>query len=162
MVRHEPTRRLFGWLSYTLLRSERRDAPDEAWYLFSLDQTHILSVVAGVTLPRGWEIGLRFQLTSGRPYTPFVDAIYQADCDSYQPVPGELNTSRAPLFHQLDLRVDKTWVIRRVVRIALYLDIQNVYYQKNSEGFFYNFDYTKQYPIPGLPIIPSLGLKVEF
>lgn len=162
MLRAEPTRWFFGWLSYTLMRSERRDDRNADWYLSSWDQTHILTLVAGVSLPRGWEIGLRFQLTSGRPYTPIAGAIYQAECDSYSPVGGEPRSERMPLFHQLDLRIDKTWTVRRLVRFNLYLDVMNIYYAKNAEFYFYSFDYSRRYPINGLPIIPNIGLDIEF
>ena len=113
-------------------------------------------------MPRGWEIGVRFQLSSGRPTTPFVGAVYQAECDSYEGIPGEARSERMPLFHQLDLRVDKTWSIRNLVRISLYLDLQNVYFHKNVEAYFYSFDFSERYAVTGLPVIPNLGLSVEF
>jgi hypothetical protein len=144
------------------MRSERLDDEEEGWHLSTWDQTHILTLVAGVQLPRGWEIGLRFQLTSGRPYTPFVGGIYEARCDSYTGIAGERGSERYPLFHQLDLRIDKTWTIRNAVRIWLYLDIMNIYYSKNVEFYFYSFDFTRRYPVTGLPIIPNLGLGIEF
>lgn len=162
LLRAEPTERFFGWLSYTLMRSERRDGGEDPWTLFAFDQTHILTLVAGVTLPRGWEIGLRFQLTSGRPNTPVVGGIYQAESDSYQRVNGEPLSERMPFFHQLDLRIDKTWTIRRLLRVSLYLDVQNVYFNRNVEGYFYSFDFTQRYQVTGLPILPSLGISAEF
>ena len=57
MLRHRPSPRpLYGWLAYTLSRSERFDRgdPDEGWTLFALDQTHILSSVLGYKWGRGW------------------------------------------------------------------------------------------------------------
>ena len=45
--------------------------------------------------------------------------------------------------------------------LALYLDVQNTYNATNPEGSFYNYDFTERYQIPGLPIIPSLGLRGE-
>jgi hypothetical protein len=52
IVRQELTRRLFGWVSYTLLRSERRDHPGDPWRPFAFDQTHILTVLASYKPPR--------------------------------------------------------------------------------------------------------------
>jgi hypothetical protein len=162
LVRVEPTERVFGWVSYTLMRSERRDDDGSPWTLFAFDQTHLLTVVAGLRLPRDWEIGLRFQLATGRPATPVEGGVYQADIDDYTPVQGAAQSQRLPTFHQLDLRVDKTWVVRRSVRVSLYLDIQNIYYNSNVEFFRYAFDYSRRYPVAGLPILPNLGLSVEF
>ena len=39
--------------------------------------------------------------------------------------------------------------------------MQNVYNHQSDEGRTYNFDYSKSGVIPGLPIIPSLGLRGE-
>src|SRR5260221_7476839 len=38
--------RFFGWLAYTLSRSERKDDPSPDWHVFQFDQTHILTVLA--------------------------------------------------------------------------------------------------------------------
>ena len=65
------------------------------------------------------------------------------------------------MFHQLDLRVDKTWV-RRLMAVSLYLDIQNVYNRQNQEFATQSFNFQQTTYVGGLPIIPSLGLKVEF
>jgi hypothetical protein len=65
------------------------------------------------------------------------------------------------VFHQLDLRVDKKFVWPRVMLTA-YLDIQNVYNHQNAEFIDNSFDYRERAPISSLPIIPSIGLKLEF
>src|SRR3954466_8528349 len=43
----------FGWISYTLARTERLFG--EVWKPYDFDRTHILQVVGGVQLPRNWE-----------------------------------------------------------------------------------------------------------
>lgn len=45
---------------------------------------------------------------------------------SYSPIYGEIGSSYGPLFHQLDVRVDKTWFLRGGAIVG-YLDVQNVY-----------------------------------
>jgi hypothetical protein len=66
-----------------------------------------------------------------------------------------------PLFHQLDIRVDKRFVFKRGM-LALYLDIQNVYSYQASEFVQYNYNFTKNGMLTGLPIVPSLGIRGEF
>jgi hypothetical protein len=66
------------------------------------------------------------------------------------------------MFHQLDVRVDKTWRYQHGVKMSAYLDVQNVYNQGNVEGPSYNYNYTLRTYATGLPLIPSLGLRVEF
>lgn len=160
-IRKALTRRLFGWVSYTLSRSERRLRPDEDFRLFDLDQTHILTLIGVIRLPRGWQVGGRFRLVSGNPYTPVVGTAYDASSGGYVPIAGAPNSERVPVFHQLDLRVDKRFVWKRV-SLTTYVDVQNVYNRQNAEFINYAYDYSTFANIPSLPIIPSLGLRLEF
>ncbi|MDD5307129.1 MAG: TonB family protein [Deltaproteobacteria bacterium] len=161
LVKHKPTDRLFGWISYTLMQSWRVDHPGEKPRLFDNDQTHILTIVASVALGRGWEAGVRFRLVSGNPDTPVQGAAFDADGDQYFPIYGERNTTRLPLFHQLDLRLDKRWDFG-ILKFSVYVDVQNVYNQKNVEGYAYSYDFSaRQYQF-GLPLLPSLGFKLEY
>ena len=75
------TERSFGWLSYTLSRSVRRDAPGAAERLFDFDQTHNLILVASRSFGsrRQWRLGGRFQYTTGKPHTPVTGAVYNSD-----------------------------------------------------------------------------------
>jgi TonB family protein len=151
--------RLRGWLAYTLSRSERQDRADP-WRLFEQDQTHILAATANYRLGRGWEVGGRFRLTSGNPYTPVRAAVYDASVDAYRPVNARPFSARNPTFHQLDLRIEKTWEFIQW-RLACFLDVQNVYNATNNEGFDYSYDYAKRQSIPGLSFLPNLGLRGE-
>jgi len=172
LVRRDLTDNLFGWLAYTMMLSKRRDGPGERWRLFDFDQTHILTLVLGYRLPTGpvkpnhgmrdgWEFGLRFQLVTGNPTTPIVDAVFDADYDTYHRIPGLINTERLPYFHQLDLRIDYTWAWDNWA-LSLYLDVQNVYNHRAVEAIRYNYDYTEQAYLEGLPILPYLGIKGSF
>jgi TonB family protein len=160
-VRKELTRNFFGWLSYTISRSERRPDPASDWQLFGFDQTHIFTLIAVHRLPKNWQIGARFRLVSGNPYTPIVGALYDASSGGYVPVYGEINSARVDTFHQLDLRVDKRFVWKRVM-LTTYLDVQNAYNAQNPEFMQQSYDLRHQQPIPSLPIIPSLGARLEF
>ncbi len=151
----------YGWLSYTLMRSVRTPAPGETQRLFDFDQTHILTLIASYDFKFNWRIGARFRVVSGNPYTPVTSAVFNADSATFLPIQGPPNSARLPTFHQLDLRVDKTWVYRRI-RVTSYLDIQNVYNAQNVEFLNYSYDYRQTRPIDSLPTAPSIGLKLEW
>ena len=159
MLRVKPRGRFFGFVSYTLMRSERRD-PDEAWRLFDRDQTHILGAAGVYRLGRGWEIGATVRYTSGAPYTPVVASTYDATADVYSPRAGQPMSARNPPFSRLDLRIQKTWTFSRW-SLAAYLDVQNVLNAPNREGFAYSYDYRERQGARGLPILPILGLRGE-
>lgn len=160
-LRHKLANNFFGWLTYTISRSERLDDGKTQWHPFDYDQTHILSLLGTYYLPKNWSIGARFRLVSGNLSTPVVGAVYNSDADSYNPVYGELNSERQPFFHQLDLRVDKRWIFH-AWNLNLYLDIQNLYNRQNPEGYIYSYDYSNAQRVSGLPFIPSFGIRGEF
>jgi hypothetical protein len=149
----------FGYLAYTLSRSERRREGGD-WRLFDQDQTHVLTLAASQGLGRGWDVGLRFRLVSGNPTTPITGATYDARTGVYLPNYGATNSQRDSTFHQLDARVEKQWTIGPA-KLAAYLDVQNVYLAQNAEGYRYSFDYSKREAVSGLGLFPNLGLRGE-
>jgi TonB family protein len=161
LLRKNLTKNFYGWLSYTLMRSEVQEAPGEPWILFNFDQTHILTLIASYRLPYNWQVGARFRLVSGNPTTPITDGVFDAATGSEIALPGPVNGARLPPFHQLDFRIDKTWIFR-LIKVTFYLDIQNVYNAENAEFVNYSYDYEQKSVIAGLPTTPSLGTKIEF
>ena len=175
LLKYKPDDRFFGWAAYTLSRSTRTDGPGEEERLVPYDQTHILTVLGNYQLGHGWEFGARFRVISGNLVTPNVCDVNDQTCDpgranglfhapsgAYTPIPfSGPNSERLPLFHQLDLRIDKRWKFK-AWQLSAYLDVQNVYNSQNGEGIQYNFNYTARQYFTGLPILPSLGLRGEF
>ncbi|HTV22108.1 MAG TPA: TonB family protein [Polyangiaceae bacterium] len=160
LLRYKPVDRFFGWVAYTLSRSERRN-PGEDWERFDYDQTHILTALGSYKLGRGWQLGARFRYITGRPYTPYLGGVVDYDAGVYSPLQGsEQNGARLPARHQLDLRVDKEWQFASW-KLGAYLDVQNVYNRENTEDIGYNYDFSENKPVPGLPILPILGIRGE-
>ena len=177
MLRCERGDRFFGWLSYSLSRSERRYArnpdpgtadwsPDD-WLPYEYDQTHHLEAVGSWTLGPRWTLGGRLVFVSGNPFTPnlsFTDGIYEYDADTgeYVPVEGAYLSDRLDPYVRIDTRIERRfggwgadW--------SLYLDIQNANYPiyNSPEGYAYNYDFSKRKTY-GWIILPALGLKVDF
>ena len=161
LLRHALQGRFFGWISYTLMRSERQDAPGEPYRLFDFDQTHILAAVAQYRLPANWEIGARWRYVTGNPVTLFSRGPYDVNADVFVGKPGEINATRLPAFHQLDLRVDRKW-IWDLWYLTAYFEIQNVYNRQNPETYTYRYDFSDREIVSGLPILPSFGLRGSF
>jgi len=162
LLRWKPDGRFFGWLAYTLSRSERQLPPNYITTLSQYDQTHILTVLGSYKLGFGWEFGARFRLVSGNPLTPSTYGFYDENAGSQLSLPSYPQyTQRLPLFTQLDLRVDKTWQFK-AWKLGIYLDVQNVYNRSNPEAINYNYNYTQQAYTSGLPILPSLGIRGDF
>ena len=161
LLRYRSDGPFFGWVAYTLSRSELKGGASESWELFDFDQTHILTALGSVKLGRGWQVGARFRYVSGSPYTPYTGGIADHDAGVYSPLlESPANQSRLSAFHQLDLRVDKTWSFQSW-KLSAYLDVQNVYNRQNSEDITANYDYSESEPLPGLPLLPVLGIRGE-
>jgi hypothetical protein len=160
LIRQELFKGFFGWITYSLSRSERQDHPDRAFRLFDFDQTHVLGVVASYEY-RGWAAGVRFRYTSGMPRTPVIGAFYDGRDDQYQPIFGAQNSTRIPDFVQLDVRLEKTFSFRRL-SLNVFIDVQNITNRANPEELVYNYDFTKKAYITGLPTLAVLGLRLSF
>jgi hypothetical protein len=152
--------KFFGWLSYTLSRSDRVADPSGPRYLFDFDQTHNFIAVGSYTLGK-WQFGGRWQYASGSPTTPVTGSQYISDANVFVPIYGALNSARIEAAHQLDVRIDRTWKFR-TWNLAAYLDVTNVYAHAQVLGYNYNYDYTQRTSTKSLPILPAIGVRGSF
>jgi outer membrane receptor protein involved in Fe transport len=151
----------FGWFGYSYSNSTRTDAPGAMPRLFDYDQPHSLNAALSWKHGRHWTIGGRFQLYSGLPETPVVSAEFDSDRNIHIPISGPINSDRAPLHHELDLRVDYAWKWG-TTQMLMFLDVQNVYLDRSVITEFYGYDYTQKSGFESLPLIPSLGIRAVF
>ncbi len=116
LIRRQSKSGVFGWLSYTLSRSERLRAETQTdgstkmiWRPYDFDRTHLINLVAGMPLRRNWDIGMRWQYQSGAPV----------------PVTSGYNAARKDGYLRLDVRVDKRAIYRKWL-LDFYVDITNI------------------------------------
>ena len=149
----------FTLLSYTLSIAQRTDdprvmpeaLPRHIWRPFELDQRHNLQLAVSKKLTN-WRIGARLQIVSGNPYSP---STYNTATGNIEQDPWAANL---PTYVSLDLRADRRWH-RCWGDINLYFDIQNATNRGNVEGRELDFDIGADADIPGLPIIPFIGVE---
>lgn len=150
----------FGWLAYTVSRSDRVDSPLADRRLFDFDQTHVL-IAVGSYKYGNWTFGGRWTFSTGNPLTPITGAVLQSDANIYLPTLGEINSDRLDPAHQLDVRIDRAWEFDSW-KLSVYLDVTNVYANPRTLGFSYNFDYSEREAIKELPVFPALGVRGSF
>jgi hypothetical protein len=130
MMQQKLSNKIYGILSYTYVRSEFKDSNNK-YVPSSWDNKHIFNIVVGKKLAKNWEVGAKFRLLGGAPYTPYdvelsstkeIWDVSQQGINDW----SRLNTERNPTSHSLDLRVDKKWYFDKWYLNA-YLDIQNAY-----------------------------------
>jgi len=169
LVRQRLDDGVFGWVSYTLMRSEERQekatgiegAEATGWRSTEVDQTHNLSIAVSSQLPWGLELGGAFRYVTGNPATLAQAGVFDADDGRHERVNEPARSSRLPPFVQLDLRVDKRFVFDTWA-LGLYLDLQNATNQQNFELFQYSYDFSTVQGFPGLPILPVFGVDASF
>ena len=155
------TDKLTSWVAATWSRSLRTKRPDQEEVLFENDQPLVVTAIASYELPRRWRLGGRARLTSGIPYTPVVNKVYDLDAREFFPVYGERDSERLPWFWSLDVRVDKEWQFKNW-SFAIYLDLQNATNTRNVEVVGWTYDYGAADPVRSLPILPAFGLRGEW
>lgn len=152
---------LYGWISYTYQRAERRDAPGLSWQPSTWDQPHLLSLILGAALPRGWEVGARLRWALGLPEPVVTGALVDSDHDVALTWVDARRSGRLPDTWSLDLRAAKRfrWGPLRMQFIAEVLNATN---QANAESRLYAWDRRRSAYVTGLPIVPSVGLRAEY
>jgi TonB family protein len=154
------TKRLLALGSVTVSRSVRIDRKGDE-ELFEFDQPVVINALGSYQLPKRWRLGGRVRLSSGNPYTPVVNRIFDQGSGSFLPVYGERDSARLPTFWSIDLRIDKEWVFKRNT-VAFYLDLQNATNNLNVEVMSWTYDYRREDPITSLPILPAFGVRVDW
>ena len=186
LIKRDFSQGKMGWLSYSYLKSERREKGET--FPFLGDQRHSLTLVWSQPLKndwKNWTVGFRLRANSGKPHTPiisrdgrcwdnvqetFVSCPDQANAEDdpdfshWRAETGSRNSKRLPGFFQLDLRIDRekrynTW------KINYYLDILNVLNTENISGYDYgnsfeNIDSPEKQVSLGL--FPSVGIEASF
>lgn len=121
----------WSWsLAYSFVVSQFEDTKGKL-VSSSWDNRHFGTVTVGKTFGKNWQAGLRWSLAGGNPYTPYDQATsgLRSVWDiNHRGIPdySKLNEEKLPVFHQLDLRIDKQFNFKRW-SLALFMDIQNVY-----------------------------------
>ncbi len=122
--------------AYTYVRSEFTD--HEGKYVpSSWDSRHLLTITANKNLGKNWDAGFKWRFVGGLPYTPYnkekSSLVMAWDVQNKQYLDYSMyNTQRLSSFHQLDIRVDKTWYFKKMT-LGFYIDIQNLYNQKAEQ-----------------------------
>jgi TonB family protein len=168
LVRRPLSRRLTGWLSYTLSRSTRdahfitpSGSEATATIVGDYDRTHVLNAAAAYDLGRRWRFGARFVFYTGLPYSTELPP-------SFIPVPP-LNNQRYQPFYRVDVRLEKRWSFKNNRSIAFVAEVLNATLSKEEYGSSCNLTNiggssttTCQKNELGPVTLPSVGVEASF
>jgi hypothetical protein len=146
MFHRDLTRRLGGFLSYTLSRSERYTPYGRIAAAF--DRTHVLNAVLAYDLGQRWRAGGRLVFYTGNPELSFVN------------LPTD---RRLPPFYRLDVRMEKRWPIGDSGAFwALVLEVLNTTLSQEVVARECNPDGSCEDQAIGPVTIPSIAFEGRF
>jgi len=168
-------------LSYTFVISKFTDK-NQKFVPSAWDNRHIINLTVLRSFKRNWDIGAKWRYVGGAPYTP-ADLTLSSIVPAWDvrgreyPDYNQFNALRLKAFHQLDIRVDKTYYFKKW-SLNLYVDIQNVYnFKAENPPNYTNLDASgnKVYQDPPLnqfyelrpigsesgTVLPSIGIIIE-
>ena len=116
--------------SFTLFKSEYRNNKQSEYIASAWDNRYIFNMSGTYNFPHNWSLGMKISCIGGAPYTPYdvekssLVTAWNAQGRPYYDY-TTYNTGRLPTFGQLDVRVDKTFYLKRCM-LGFYIDLQNV------------------------------------
>ncbi len=169
MLRRPLSKRLSGWLSYTLSRATRQahfitstGSTEVATVASEFDRTHVLNAILGYDLGRGWRSGTTLLFYTGTPYSRLDGSLPLRPYNAY----------RNPAFYRVDIRLEKRWRLGRNGSVAFVLEGQNVTLTKEvvsglgmdceSETTAQGGTTRCQPPQTGPITLPSVGVEAFF
>jgi len=178
-----------GWsniVSYTFVISEFQDY-NGGFISSTWDNRHILTISAQKEFKRNWNFGFKWRFAGGLPFTPY-DMEKTANVLAWSTQGrafidySSINSDRLPVFHQLDIRVDKRFYFKNWY-FSVYFDVQNAYNFQSVQPDYVLRVFDEQgspvienpndpieqqrYKLKSLPnssgtVLPTLGIMVKF
>ncbi len=90
-----------------------------------------------------------------------IGAFFAETNDTHQPIFGPQNSQRLPSFWQLDLRLDRKFVVNGRALLLAYLELLNVTNHENAEEYVYSQDYARRGLVTGMPFLAIVGVRLE-
>ena len=167
--------------SFTLFKSEYRTDKESEYIASAWDNRFIFNLRGTYNLPRHWSVGMKVSCIGGAPYTPYdadkssLVTAWNAQGKPYYDY-TRYNEERLPAFTQVDIRIDKTFYLKRCM-LGFYIDLQNIAGSKlkqadvlMSTGVIKNPDVPiaeQRYVMKSLKqesgtLLPTLGITFEY
>ena len=167
--------------SFTLFKSEYRTDKESEYIASAWDNRFIFNLRGTYNLPRHWSVGMKVSCIGGAPYTPYdadkssLVTAWNAQGKPYYDY-TRYNEERLPPFTQVDIRIDKTFYLKRCM-LGFYIDLQNIAGSKlkqadvlMSTGVIKNPDAPiaeQRYVMKSLKqesgtLLPTLGITFEY
>lgn len=171
-----------GWVGYSLARAEL--TVDDTVFAAEPHPRQRLVIVGDLDPVRNWVLSARLEAFEGIPFTPavalFADRPFDFGQDGFTTVCAAIgveclycsrNTARTGWSKRLDLSAARRWTDRRGRRWEVSASLMNALFDPTGvfrpspphwgDGFDSPAPVAREYE-PVLPVIPSIGVPLEF
>jgi len=153
------TSKLYGQGNLSFSRT-RHAGLDRVLRPGSFDYPFVFNLLGGYRLSRAWEFSARLSFLSGRPFTPYDQAVSTAQRRGVYDL-TRVNAERAPDYGRVDLRVDRTFMVAGQP-LNVFAGVQNVTNRRNFASYTWNRRTNSQQFGEQQGIFPILGLDWRF
>ena len=153
------TSRLYGQGNLSMSRT-RHAGLDGVLRPGAFDYPFVFNLLGGYRLSRAWELSARFSFLSGRPFTPYDQALSTAQRRGVYDL-TRVNAERAPDYGRIDVRVDRTFTVGGQP-LNVFAGVQNVTNRRNFAGYSWNRRTNTQQFGEQQGIFPILGFDWRF
>ncbi len=126
----------------------------------SFDYPFIVNLLGGYRLSSRWELSARVSFLSGRPFTPYDQAVSTAQRRGVYDL-TRVNAERAPDYSRIDIRVDRTFRVGGQP-LNVFAGVQNVTNRRNFASYSWNRRTNSQQFGEQQGIFPILGFDWRF
>ncbi|MHB8054077.1 MAG: TonB-dependent receptor [Candidatus Aminicenantales bacterium] len=124
------------------------------------DNRYVMTAIGGLRIARKWNLGLRWDLAGGVPYTPY-DIERSTTLNAAVLDLTYLDSRRYPDYSSVSFRLDREFRFKTSVLLA-YLSILNLLDRENIARYYWNRVDNKLDIVPQAPILPVFGLEYRF
>lgn len=142
------------------LSSTRFSALDGIRRPGTYDYPVVVNTVVGYKLTPKWDVSAAFRAMSGRPYTPFNEALSTEQNREIYDL-GRVNGLRAPAYFRPDIRFDRTFTVRNKP-LLFWVGIQNVLNRRNVTGVRWNQNTNRSENYRQEGLFPMVGIDWKF
>ena len=157
MLKRSFSKRVGGWISYTLSRStvtvphpQRNEASEVP---SNFDRTHVFNSALAFDFGHGWHAGARFTYYTGIPYTK---------TGAFGVPVAPFNGYRLPDFWRIDLRLEKRWRVGPRAQVAVFFEGLNITFNKEAIAENCNSSGDCKPELIGPVSVPSIGFDVKY
>ncbi|MGH2574273.1 MAG: TonB-dependent receptor [Ignavibacteria bacterium] len=140
------TNKYSAWISYAYTDSKRKQYEAVEKTSADYDITHSLTTVASYNVTDNLVVGMTYRISTGKPYTPINDGIFDSTQNVYIPVYGLKNSDRFPTYQRVDVNAQYIFSLFGKFAVGVFA-LNNVFNQRNLYDYTYNFDYSRKLEI---------------